>query len=343
MTSVLIPLTILATMLLMITGGYWMSWQQTKNQSWWLAVIFLLLLGFHFSLLLMQFTVGQTFINLVRGVIAAVLPAIGYLAFAISAREKQVLKYGDWIHLVPLALFMFVLTTRFANHWLILTDVFYGVLLLRLRWYNEPVARTFVIAARFMGVLFLIFASLDAWILWDFSKQVSLIQSKGLVVTLTLSVCFGLGVLLFSVFKNQRLIDVFSNLGTQLSNRLNPNRLDESVLVEIAGKVQDYVVNSRCFMDEGCDLKSVSRAIARPARHVSAAINHHFGYGFSTFINDHKVEEAKRLLRSSEGQNKSITDVMFESGYQTKSSFNREFLRRVQMSPSKYRRQASSS
>lgn len=345
MSSILIILVILTTMLFMVAGGYWLSWRHIKSHSWWLSVAFLLLLGCHFALLLVQFTIGEKLINVIRGLSAVALPVIGYLAFAVSSREKNVLKYGDCIHVLPIALFtyMFTLTLQFANHWLILTDVFYGVLLLRLKWCHLPVSPIWIMTCRLMGGLFLLFASLDTWILWHFMMQGPVVQFKALLIVLLMATCFGLGVVLFSIFNNQCLNDVFTKLGVELSNRLQRHRLDESLLVEIAGAVQHYVVNSRCYIDEKCNLKSVACAVQYPIRHVSAAVNHHFGYGFSTFINDHKVEEAKRLLRSCEVQNKSITEIMYESGYQTKSSFNREFLRRVHMSPSSYRRQFYSS
>ncbi|WP_425336232.1 helix-turn-helix domain-containing protein [Sinorhizobium garamanticum] len=55
-------------------------------------------------------------------------------------------------------------------------------------------------------------------------------------------------------------------------------------------------------------------------------------------VNEYRIEEAKRLLAQS---NLPVTTIIFEAGFQTKSNFNREFLRVTGMSPSDYRRSNS--
>lgn len=52
-------------------------------------------------------------------------------------------------------------------------------------------------------------------------------------------------------------------------------------------------------------------------------------------MNEYRIAEAQQLLKDSAMP---VTSVMFESGFQIKSNFNREFLRVTGMSPSEYRR-----
>ena len=54
-------------------------------------------------------------------------------------------------------------------------------------------------------------------------------------------------------------------------------------------------------------------------------------------------EAAARQLRDPRLSLRSITDVMFDAGYQTKSSFNREFAQRMGTTPSEYRKRSLSS
>ncbi|WP_345770921.1 AraC family transcriptional regulator [Brucella intermedia] len=58
------------------------------------------------------------------------------------------------------------------------------------------------------------------------------------------------------------------------------------------------------------------------------------GQNVSRFINDYRIAEACRRL---EKDDISITTVMFESGFQTKSNFNREFRRVTSLSPADWR------
>ena len=60
-----------------------------------------------------------------------------------------------------------------------------------------------------------------------------------------------------------------------------------------------------------------------------------FGRNVSQVLNEYRIEEAKRLLARSDLP---VTTILFEVGFQTKSNFNREFLRVAGMTPSDYRR-----
>lgn len=54
----------------------------------------------------------------------------------------------------------------------------------------------------------------------------------------------------------------------------------------------------------------------------------------SQYVNDYRIGEACRLLAATQ---KSVTEVMFEVGFQTKSNFNREFRRVTDMTPVAWR------
>jgi AraC-like DNA-binding protein len=77
-------------------------------------------------------------------------------------------------------------------------------------------------------------------------------------------------------------------------------------------------------------LARLARKLIVPAKQLSAAINRTKGENVSRYINRQRIEEACRLL--STGQ--SITVAMLDSGFNTKSNFNREFLRVKGSNPS---------
>lgn len=86
--------------------------------------------------------------------------------------------------------------------------------------------------------------------------------------------------------------------------------------------------------DPDLTLERLARKLAVPARHVSSAINRRRGQNVSQYVNGHRVAEAQRLLETTD---RSVTDIMFEIGFQTKSNFNREFRRLASCSPSDWR------
>lgn len=85
-------------------------------------------------------------------------------------------------------------------------------------------------------------------------------------------------------------------------------------------------------------LDLLARKTGTPARHISRAVNATRGCNVSQWINSFRIAHAQQLLRETDLP---VTTVMLESGFNTKSNFNREFARLVGMSPVAYRRAAA--
>lgn len=91
----------------------------------------------------------------------------------------------------------------------------------------------------------------------------------------------------------------------------------------------------KLYRDPNLILDRLARRAGIPARQISAAVNRVHGRNVSQVVNEYRVEEARRLLAETAAP---VTEIMFEAGFQTKSNFNREFLRVTGQSPSDYRR-----
>ena len=78
----------------------------------------------------------------------------------------------------------------------------------------------------------------------------------------------------------------------------------------------------------------LARRAGVPARRISSAVNRLRSANVSQYINGYRIAEACRLLRETD---EPVTRIMFYAGFQTKSNFNREFLRVTGMSPRAWR------
>ncbi len=88
------------------------------------------------------------------------------------------------------------------------------------------------------------------------------------------------------------------------------------------------------YTDSSLTLARVARRLSVPVRDVSTAINRITGENFSRYINGFRVRHAQDVLRDTELP---ITEVMFDAGFISKSSFNTEFRRIVGRTPSQFR------
>ncbi|MEQ5778311.1 helix-turn-helix transcriptional regulator [Thalassospira sp. NFXS8] len=90
----------------------------------------------------------------------------------------------------------------------------------------------------------------------------------------------------------------------------------------------------KLYRDPALTLDRLSRRAIIPARDISLAINRFYGRNISCIINEYRIAEATQLLADTD---KTVTDIQFDCGFQTKSNFNREFRRVTGMSPRDYR------
>ena len=96
--------------------------------------------------------------------------------------------------------------------------------------------------------------------------------------------------------------------------------------------------NTRIYTDSNLTLARVARRLSVPVRDVSNAINRTTGENFSRYINGFRIRHAQVALRETE---LSITEVMFEAGFVSKSSFNTEFRRITGRTPSQFRAESA--
>lgn len=113
--------------------------------------------------------------------------------------------------------------------------------------------------------------------------------------------------------------------------------VDEARDQAIIAKLDDYMKTHRPYLDPDLTLSRLARKLIVPAKQLSTAINRSKGENVSRFINRHRIEHACTEMAAG----KSVTSAMLDAGFNTKSNFNREFLRVRNMSPSKWQDQSS--
>jgi AraC-like DNA-binding protein len=74
--------------------------------------------------------------------------------------------------------------------------------------------------------------------------------------------------------------------------------------------------------------------------YVSQIINESFRQNFREYVNRYRIEESKRLLVQPR-QILNITGIAYDSGFNSKSAFNRAFKKQTGMTPREYRRQVA--
>ena len=82
----------------------------------------------------------------------------------------------------------------------------------------------------------------------------------------------------------------------------------------------------------------MAKEVDIPSHYLSQVINENIGLNFFDFINRQRVEDVKSKISDPRYNNFSILGIAFESGFNSKSAFNRVFKNITGITPSEYKK-----
>jgi AraC-like DNA-binding protein len=112
--------------------------------------------------------------------------------------------------------------------------------------------------------------------------------------------------------------------------------LDKKYAAEIIVRVHEIMSVKEPFLDPLFNLDTLARFVnVRPAL-LSQVLNSDLGDGFFSLVNRYRIAAAKKIIVHD--PEKTITEVAFEVGYNSRSTFYTAFRDFVECTPSEYRR-----
>lgn len=107
-------------------------------------------------------------------------------------------------------------------------------------------------------------------------------------------------------------------------------------------KIKSTMQNQAYFLDPDLSLDTFAKEIQEPARNVSYHINHGLGISFVDFVNDFRVKKVQAHLQNQDLKHMTLLGIALESGFNSKSTFNRIFKKFTGKSPKEYLNQCQS-
>lgn len=114
--------------------------------------------------------------------------------------------------------------------------------------------------------------------------------------------------------------------------------IDPEIADEVTKKVTYLFDVEKVYRNEDISLRSLSEELAIPSYQLSWILNERMNITFSVLVNTYRVEEVKKRLASLQDKDKTILNIAFDAGFNTKTSFNRVFKKFTRMTPSQYRK-----
>jgi AraC-like DNA-binding protein len=162
------------------------------------------------------------------------------------------------------------------------------------------------------------------WLSYSLSRYTSYISGA-----LTFSFSFYISFLLIYYAKNKTLISV-------PNKEKYINKIDEKLVKEIQEKINILFETKKIYTNPDLTLSILAKELNVRPQLLSQFINDNLNKSFTQFINEYRIDEAKRLLKES--TQLKIDAVGFESGFNSSSTFYSSFKKITGTTPSNYQK-----
>lgn len=108
---------------------------------------------------------------------------------------------------------------------------------------------------------------------------------------------------------------------------------------ELILRLKQYMEAEQPFLDPSLSINQLSSQVGIPMRKLSQLINQHLEQNFVDFINTYRIQLAKERLANPKDEKETVLEVMYEVGFNSKSSFNTKFKEKIGLTPTEFRNQ----
>jgi len=147
------------------------------------------------------------------------------------------------------------------------------------------------------------------------------------ILALVVLVIGGSGLYLYERKKAKRQRDKYK------TSTLDPEKADK-----VVPELLSLMEKEKLFLNPDLTLLELSKKLKIHFNHLSRIINERFGLNYNDFVNKYRIEEAKRLLTGPEQKERTILDIIYSTGFYSKSVFNIAFKKFTGMTPSEFRK-----
>lgn len=290
-------------------------------------------------------------------------PALYFYTKSLTTKNFSFRKW-DALHLLPFSIHFLYLTFNFHIynadvkrqiitsgslltkqyymiyiHYLHLSILIYTIAALILVWhYRQEIKNSFssVHKRNLSWLYFVLFGFIAKWILdvllimkWTYHIEIGfspLLMSR-IVLFLFINIM---------IFKGLRQPSIFSGLEPE-PIPMPRQSLSKASVDTYLKRLTSYMEHQKPFLDPELTLIELSDQVSIPPRSLSEVINLGLGQNFFDFVNSYRIKESKRLLTVPEHDKKTVLEILYEVGFNSKSSFNKAFKKYTGMTPSRFK------
>lgn len=134
--------------------------------------------------------------------------------------------------------------------------------------------------------------------------------------------------------KNKELVKEQPN--NIILKKYTKSRLDKETIERLALTLMNHMKNQKPYLDPDLNLLQLAKAVNLSTNDLSQVINEYYKMNFYDFINRDRVESVKQAIINGDTKTKTLLGIAFDSGFNSKASFNRAFKKMTGQTPTEY-------
>ena len=145
------------------------------------------------------------------------------------------------------------------------------------------------------------------------------------------------------VWKTMKQPAIFSGLDyDEEKQKYVGSALTEQEKSMLKSKLMLLLEVEKVYLQPDLTVDELAEKVGAAPKKISQVINESFGQTFFDLINTNRIEEAKRIMRDSTDPKLTVLEIMYRSGFNSKSSFNSIFRKKTGLTPGEFKKRLTS-
>jgi len=131
-----------------------------------------------------------------------------------------------------------------------------------------------------------------------------------------------------TLVNESNLVDTYPDQSSKKKDAENQEKID---------MLEKFMIDQKLFLDASLTMYDLSKHLNMPVRELSLLINHDLDQHFFDFINGYRIRQAMEILRDPAKKEYTVLEILYDVGFNSKSSFNTAFKKLTRLTPTEYR------
>ncbi|WP_299668484.1 AraC family transcriptional regulator [uncultured Polaribacter sp.] len=169
-------------------------------------------------------------------------------------------------------------------------------------------------------------------------------QQENFEIAMNILIIYVLGVVCWYVLKALRYPNLFN--GVNSKTRLTQDLVEKyqnthnSAFEKEVVQLTSYMTSKKPYLDASLSIRNLAEQIQMNSRDLSVLINQHLNQHFFDFVNQYRIKEAMKILKNPSKKEFTVLEILYEVGFNSKSSFNTAFKKHTGYTPTQFRKTA---